>query len=393
MREPSIPDLDALARKAHDAIESGDPSDSAKFSRETGMTPSAFTMKLEDEGLESVAQEVGRWTHLQSLADTVQLPSPMLLEHQHQWDEAVVKGSRRAALRALYTQLGVEPVDYSIDRGGAHDAPGATDAPMWDVCGTGTFPEDFYSAQGLRYYGTGDEVKDAQAYEAIRSCEGHPNKSVVVYRAVEKDSPHKKINPGDWVTPVRSYAVDHGRGALSNDYRIMSKTVTAKDLYCDGNSLLEWGYHPQERFPTFSKWKEIPFIAHVARFSRETPSANALAEFLAGMDEPLSPLEQALAADLTFGLIPAEQEGNEAKSYWVRSSLLGGATCALVAEMEGQTKIVPYVRQEMLQGINGKAIQAAFSAFLLEQAAESRISSTKMQSSEHRVVDSPALGM
>jgi hypothetical protein len=51
-----------------------------------------------------------------------------------------------------------------------------------------------------------------------------------------------KINSGDWVTISKKYAVDHGRGALNNKYKILSKTVPANTLYNDGNSIHEWGY-------------------------------------------------------------------------------------------------------------------------------------------------------
>ena len=54
-----------------------------------------------------------------------------------------------------------------------------------------------------------------------------------------------KIERGNWVTPSRGYAKEHGMANLKNQYKIISKTVKAKDLYTDGNSLSEWGYDPQ----------------------------------------------------------------------------------------------------------------------------------------------------
>jgi len=53
-----------------------------------------------------------------------------------------------------------------------------------------------------------------------------------------------KINSGDWVTINREYAKKHGEDNLRNVYRIISKTVKAKDLYTDGGSIHEWGYNP-----------------------------------------------------------------------------------------------------------------------------------------------------
>ena len=58
------------------------------------------------------------------------------------------------------------------------------------------------------------------------------------------------INPGDWITITKQYAVEHGKGNLNNKYKILSKTVYARDLYSDGNSIHEYGYDPQPRVST-----------------------------------------------------------------------------------------------------------------------------------------------
>ena len=50
------------------------------------------------------------------------------------------------------------------------------------------------------------------------------------------------INDGDWVTIDRNYAKEHGYSNLNNKYKIVSKTVPARQLYTDGNDIFEWGY-------------------------------------------------------------------------------------------------------------------------------------------------------
>jgi hypothetical protein len=50
------------------------------------------------------------------------------------------------------------------------------------------------------------------------------------------------INNGDWVTIGRNYAKEHGEAELNGQYKILSKTVPAKNLYTDGNDIFEWGY-------------------------------------------------------------------------------------------------------------------------------------------------------
>lgn len=47
------------------------------------------------------------------------------------------------------------------------------------------------------------------------------------------------------VTIIRGYAVEHGESNLGGDYKIISKTVKAKDVFTAGDSWLEWGYSPE----------------------------------------------------------------------------------------------------------------------------------------------------
>jgi hypothetical protein len=61
----------------------------------------------------------------------------------------------------------------------------------------------------------------------------------------QKPKPKLQINKGDWVTISRAYAVGHGKSNLRNGYQILTKTVKAKDLYTDGDSIMEFGYNPQ----------------------------------------------------------------------------------------------------------------------------------------------------
>ena len=66
-------------------------------------------------------------------------------------------------------------------------------------------------------------------------------------KTVGKNKIEKKItiNPGDWVSINRQYAVDHGQAHVDGNYKILSKTVKAKELFTDGNSIHEWGYDPR----------------------------------------------------------------------------------------------------------------------------------------------------
>ena len=52
------------------------------------------------------------------------------------------------------------------------------------------------------------------------------------------------IESGNWVTLSKSYARDHGKAWLKNDFRILEKTVPASSLWSEGNSIFEFGYLP-----------------------------------------------------------------------------------------------------------------------------------------------------
>lgn len=191
---------------------------------------------------------------------------------------------------------------------GTHKAPDQENgSPLHEVTKT-IYPPDFYTLpfdKALQYYGSGDDVSDRESLSAILSAKGNKNAKVKVYRAVpnyvgkvdlaktkeiedriekysklvrqnpwsedfkkqleqalsERPQQISSINAGDWVTPSRSYAVDHGESALNGDYRILSKSVPASHLFTEGNSLSEFGYNPPakgiqfmpsetERYPT-----------------------------------------------------------------------------------------------------------------------------------------------
>jgi hypothetical protein len=192
-----------------------------------------------------------------------------------------------------------------IDYGGEHLPPGREDgAPLHDLTGAGSvYPDDVYSHNAVRYYGTGEEALDRQSFAIAHSIKNKPNAHVSIYRAVPDDitttekiaklERHKAyvmkhgrlppnvewrgtpgpqgsayynhisaeldrlkaqapsteeaaaINPGDWVTINRTYAKQHGESALRGKYKIIRKTARADELFTNGDSIHEWGYWPK----------------------------------------------------------------------------------------------------------------------------------------------------
>ena len=150
---------------------------------------------------------------------------------------------------------GVDSIDYK----GEHSAPMVEDgSPLWNITANGVYPDDVYGPNGMSWYGTGDRFLDSEAYSILRKAHGRRDKQLTVYRAVPKGI--KGINRGDWVTTVRQYAKIHGESALNGEYSIIKKSVTARDIFTDGNSWLEWGYDPQPRISYSERedWERYP---------------------------------------------------------------------------------------------------------------------------------------
>ena len=125
-------------------------------------------------------------------------------------------------------------------------------ARLDDITGGGTyFPEDVYSAQGLRYYGNPNNKAEVLNYNIIKSVRGKPDAEVTIYRGVPDDSKITTINEGDFVTLNKKYAEDHassGYGFSGQDAgKVISKKVKVKDVVSDGNDLNEFGYFPTKK--------------------------------------------------------------------------------------------------------------------------------------------------
>lgn len=144
-------------------------------------------------------------------------------------------------------------------------------SPLWAV-DAGIYPSDIYTDfRAVDYYGSGDPDgyrRDSSMVDRIRRMQGRPTREVKIYRAIPKDA-KSQWREGDWVTMERSYAVEHGRSALNGDYKIISKTVPAYTLWTEGNSLQEWGYHPEASEPKIA-YKD-DFARWFARARKENP--------------------------------------------------------------------------------------------------------------------------
>ena len=109
-------------------------------------------------------------------------------------------------------------------------------APMHDL--TGLYPDDLYTHP--HYYQLGDWEVDLQCRGAMWKARGNPDLKIRIYRACPKTV--NTFNAGDWVSPSKIYAEDHGQGR--DDYHVIQITVPAKELFTNGDSWAEWGWDP-----------------------------------------------------------------------------------------------------------------------------------------------------
>lgn len=117
-------------------------------------------------------------------------------------------------------------------------------APLHNLTANEIYPADVYGYDGQRLYSSGYDALDAQAHSLVQQMRNKPNARVTIYRAIPAGI-KGNITKGDWVTPFRGYAKEHGESQLDGKFKIIKKAVHARDLFTDGNSWLEWGYDPQ----------------------------------------------------------------------------------------------------------------------------------------------------
>ncbi|CAB4123295.1 hypothetical protein UFOVP41_16 [uncultured Caudovirales phage] len=153
-------------------------------------------------------------------------------------DEAIITTKHPSAINTQeYEYRGVHTAPYRTDDG--------TTAPAHEM--NRTYPDDIYSPEGHRYYGHGgnDTKMDKETMAILQAAKGNPDHPITIYRSVPKEFAGEDIYNGDWVTPNIEYAKMHGR-RWDDGYHIIEKTVPAKHIWTEGNSIHEFGYDPHE---------------------------------------------------------------------------------------------------------------------------------------------------
>lgn len=148
-----------------------------------------------------------------------------------------VWGEQHIAVRADEPEqhTAAEDTSYRMQ----HQGPDAEDGEGLHEIGTGkTWPKDFHE-RSWEYRLDADE----DSMDKVHKSRGWPSRKVWVYRALP--SPHREVNPGDWVSTSAKYARSEGRTSTNrdDDYPVVKFQARAEHLRNEGNSLDEWSYH------------------------------------------------------------------------------------------------------------------------------------------------------
>ena len=150
----------------------------------------------------------------------------------------------RNTLAQAYNPVGMVGVSKAPDYGMAHrpmTVEGGA-ARLHDL--TSAFDDTIYGKAAVQNYGTGVPALDREAVRIFQQVRNKPDAMVTVYRAVPKDAKQTAMNPGDWISVSKQYAMEHGEGALGGNYKIVAQKVPAKHLTTNADSILEQGYYP-----------------------------------------------------------------------------------------------------------------------------------------------------
>ncbi|MBR4900752.1 MAG: hypothetical protein IKZ46_07415, partial [Victivallales bacterium] len=138
-----------------------------------------------------------------------------------------------------------------------HRAPNrdSGDPSLADVKDSGLVPDDYWDHP--EWYQTSDferqafwTVKKRLDVAEEKKARGDTKPTwIKVYRAVSKTSnKHEtRVRNGDWVTPIKAYAVQEGR-MNPEGYRIIQAAARLEDVYWDGNSIAEMGYDDGQNY-------------------------------------------------------------------------------------------------------------------------------------------------
>lgn len=141
------------------------------------------------------------------------------------------------------------------DYRGQHKAPGKDDAPLHDLTTNGIYPDDVYSNNAIRYYGTG--IDDNFNFAIIRQAKGKPNLPVTIYRSMPNFAADPEKKQKDLTTLIQ-YVENFGFAPLASkklkmflpDFFAEMRDKFSDEFNYDKNKYLDFLYSERKKYQT-----------------------------------------------------------------------------------------------------------------------------------------------
>lgn len=238
----------------------------------------------------------------------------------------------------------------------AHASPsnmGATDEDVgneaWDASmlqvarGVHNQPSDFFDQD---FYHSGNEAADeslaalSKVFNEIRK--GNEGATITVYRSVPLNVKGENLENSDWVSPSRTYAVDHGDARFGEgEYRLIEEEVKASDLFWDHNQIEEWG-------------KDDDQSRYYKNTANNIKSADPVTYDATGAPIPLSKRFNEADNRISYSIGMAEEPGTPAFKKWFGDSKIANGQGEPVVMYHGTNQDI-----EAFKGITWASVETS----------------------------------
>ena len=170
-------------------------------------------------------------------------------EIDKQYFEALERGDTEAAQKIIDNQAKKKGYISDQEYRMQHKAPNSSDdfsANLANIEETDLIPKDYWTHPQY-YLSDGERYSFYKVKQALDRYKENGKANLKLYRAIDKNIKEEQFRNGDWVTPDRQYAADHGSG-IPGGYKIISQAVPLEHIYWDVNSIAELGYDDGEAY-------------------------------------------------------------------------------------------------------------------------------------------------
>lgn len=270
-------DLEAGGKFSQEEIES-----QAKLNAAAAVSYARMAHIAPDQ-VDDMAAKIVRTDDRKAFSVPEEYAMKMEKDFETRYNDAIAKGNMKDAEAIVKEYAKLRGYTIDEDYRDSHQAPRASvakedfrnldklreeakesgDVNLFAIAnGVSIVPDDFFTYDGWWQYSNRNEAADSESFfkirKAIDSIQNQIKKygrvkhmpSVCVYRAVPKSVKEGSLqSDGQWVTPSRAYAKQHGQSRFGQgEYRIIKEPVPADSLWFNGDSINEWGFDNGEKY-------------------------------------------------------------------------------------------------------------------------------------------------